>query len=180
MVIIASSASVFEVNQQKSITAGANDFLPKPVQFEQLLALLEKHLHLEWVYEELPTFHLQPSPNSTQVISTNSGIYQEANHGLSVGVNSPQLISYGGVLNSSNQGNNAQENSLVPPPPEELEKLWDLAMRGNIQGIEQAVNHLEKIDKKYLPLANKVKQLTRKFQIRKIRDLLKSFQDEPH
>ncbi|MDZ8050409.1 MAG: MASE1 domain-containing protein [Aulosira sp. ZfuVER01] len=48
--IIASSASVFESDQNQSLDAGANAFLPKPVATETLLELLKLHLNLEWVY----------------------------------------------------------------------------------------------------------------------------------
>ncbi|GET41832.1 CHASE2 domain-containing protein [Microseira wollei] len=50
--IIVSSASVFEIDRQKSLSAGANEFLPKPVQVDELLRMLEKYLNLEWIYEE--------------------------------------------------------------------------------------------------------------------------------
>ncbi|MEH2195251.1 MAG: ATP-binding protein [Nostoc sp.] len=49
---IASSASVFESNQNDSITAGASAFLPKPVEASALLKLLEKYLNLKWIYED--------------------------------------------------------------------------------------------------------------------------------
>ena len=52
LVVIVSSASVFESDRQKSIQAGANDFLPKPIQKETLLQSLQKHLNLEWIYEQ--------------------------------------------------------------------------------------------------------------------------------
>jgi signal transduction histidine kinase/FixJ family two-component response regulator len=52
LVTIVSSASVFASDRQKSIDAGANDFLPKPLQVENLLKSLQKHLQLEWIYEE--------------------------------------------------------------------------------------------------------------------------------
>jgi len=48
--IVASSASVFESDQHKSLDAGADEFLAKPVQSEQLLILLQKWLNLEWIY----------------------------------------------------------------------------------------------------------------------------------
>ncbi|MBD2252538.1 ATP-binding protein [Nostoc parmelioides] len=50
--IIASSASVFETDQYKSIDAGANAFLPKPVDAEMLLEVLRKYLLLEWIYDD--------------------------------------------------------------------------------------------------------------------------------
>jgi signal transduction histidine kinase/DNA-binding NarL/FixJ family response regulator len=52
VVVIASSASVFETDQYKSLEAGCNDFLPKPVQAEALLQKLQKYLNLQWIYEE--------------------------------------------------------------------------------------------------------------------------------
>lgn len=50
--VIASSASVFETDQYKSIDAGANAFLPKPIDAEMLLELLRKYLLLQWIYDD--------------------------------------------------------------------------------------------------------------------------------
>ena len=52
LVAIVSSARVFEEDRQKSLAAGANDFLPKPIQAESLLQMLQQHLQLAWLYEE--------------------------------------------------------------------------------------------------------------------------------
>lgn len=52
LVVIVSSASVFESDRQNSLQAGANDFLPKPIQKDILLQSLQKYLNLEWVYEQ--------------------------------------------------------------------------------------------------------------------------------
>ncbi len=49
--VIASSASVFAADQYKSVDAGANIFLPKPIEAEALLELLRKLLHLEWIFD---------------------------------------------------------------------------------------------------------------------------------
>jgi signal transduction histidine kinase/DNA-binding NarL/FixJ family response regulator len=49
--VIASSASVFEADQFKSVDAGANEFLPKPIEAESLLQLIQRYLKLEWVYD---------------------------------------------------------------------------------------------------------------------------------
>ncbi|NEO90441.1 MAG: response regulator [Moorea sp. SIO3G5] len=50
--LIACSASVFDDHQHHSIEAGADDFLPKPVESKKLLEKLQVHLKLKWVYEE--------------------------------------------------------------------------------------------------------------------------------
>jgi signal transduction histidine kinase/DNA-binding NarL/FixJ family response regulator len=50
--VIVSSANVFESDQQTSLAAGAIGFLPKPVQADQLLEMLQTCLGLEWIYEQ--------------------------------------------------------------------------------------------------------------------------------
>jgi len=52
VVIIAVSASVFEMDKEQSKIAGCDDFLSKPVVASQLFDLLGTHLHLEWSYED--------------------------------------------------------------------------------------------------------------------------------
>ncbi|MEO1402504.1 MAG: ATP-binding protein [Cyanobacteria bacterium J06635_1] len=49
--VIVSSASVFESDRHESFEAGANEFLPKPIQAESLLNALKTLLNLEWRYE---------------------------------------------------------------------------------------------------------------------------------
>ncbi len=50
--ILVSSASVFQADQQRSLDAGGDRFLSKPVQFDQLLDALEDYLELDWIYEQ--------------------------------------------------------------------------------------------------------------------------------
>ena len=51
MIILASSASVFDIKRQQSQQAGCHGFLPKPIQVEDLLNQIASHLHLSWVYQ---------------------------------------------------------------------------------------------------------------------------------
>ncbi|MBD2527606.1 hybrid sensor histidine kinase/response regulator [Nostoc sp. FACHB-133] len=71
VVVIATSSSVFDLEQQKSFEAGCNDFLPKPIKLEELLEKLQLYLKLEWIYQEsnaaqvtnsLPTHRLETKP----------------------------------------------------------------------------------------------------------------------
>lgn len=55
LTIIVSSASVSSADRQVSLDAGGNDFLPKPIQVNELFALLSQHLSIDWIYEELST-----------------------------------------------------------------------------------------------------------------------------
>jgi len=60
-IVIVSSASVSEIDRQRALDSGGNDFLPKPVDAKLLFQLLSTHLDLEWVYQDLP-----PESSSTQ------------------------------------------------------------------------------------------------------------------
>jgi CheY-like chemotaxis protein len=51
LVVIAVSASVSKEDQARSREVGFDDFLPKPIHWPSLAALLAKHLGLEWEYE---------------------------------------------------------------------------------------------------------------------------------
>ncbi|MCP5084864.1 MAG: response regulator, partial [Alphaproteobacteria bacterium] len=52
LVIIAISASVLEADREKSLMAGCDAFLPKPVHVDELLDALASHLTLNWIYAE--------------------------------------------------------------------------------------------------------------------------------
>ncbi len=49
---IVSSASVTQIDRRKSIDAGGDDFLSKPVRVEEFLTLLAQHLQLTWKYAQ--------------------------------------------------------------------------------------------------------------------------------
>ncbi|MCC3412688.1 MULTISPECIES: ATP-binding protein [unclassified Microcoleus] len=51
--IIASPATLSQVDIQESLDAGCNSFFPKPIEFTGLLNQLQKHLELQWIYEEM-------------------------------------------------------------------------------------------------------------------------------
>ena len=50
--IIAVSASVLDEDIGRIQNVGCNDFLPKPVEAQRMLALVQKHLRLEWIYSD--------------------------------------------------------------------------------------------------------------------------------
>jgi len=62
--VIAISASVLETNRQKSQIYGCDDFLPKPIEEQQLLALLKRYLDLQWIYQVI-------APPATAQVETN-------------------------------------------------------------------------------------------------------------
>jgi signal transduction histidine kinase/DNA-binding response OmpR family regulator len=69
---IVSSASVTQIDQRKSIEAGGDDFLSKPVQVDEFLTLLAQHLQLTWKYaapEVLPNLTIRNDRSSTPLRS---------------------------------------------------------------------------------------------------------------
>lgn len=63
-------------------------------------------------------------------------------------------------------------NKFTLPADAELEKLLDLARRGNIKGIKTALNELEQLDDNFLGFITEIRQLAEEFQAKKIRDLI--------
>ena len=66
--IIATSASVFEAERYKSLSVGANDFLPKPFKTEDLFLKIRKLLHLEWQYEEMNNYSPKVTDENVEII----------------------------------------------------------------------------------------------------------------
>jgi signal transduction histidine kinase/DNA-binding NarL/FixJ family response regulator len=130
--IIVSSASVFDTDKQKSLNAGADDFLPKPIQASALLEQLQTHLGLEWIYEE-----------SYSSLPTNQ-----------------ELVT---------------KQKIVVPPSEELHKLYELALKGRIKALQDQLLEIEKMDDKFIPFVEEIKQLSQIFQIEKIQILVKEY-----
>jgi CheY-like chemotaxis protein len=52
--IIASPASLSQVDMQEVMAAGCDSFFPKPVEFTGLLGELQRLLELQWIYETAP------------------------------------------------------------------------------------------------------------------------------
>ncbi|MGB6294811.1 MAG: response regulator, partial [Rivularia sp. (in: cyanobacteria)] len=129
--IVVSSASVYEKDVRQSLAAGANEFLPKPIQIQELLKVLHNYLQLEWIYAKT---------EQKQEISLNE--------------------------------------KIVLPSTLEMDKLFDLAMRGNVNGIENLLNNLESSDIRFQPFVAEIRQLAENFKFKQIRQYIKSFQVE--
>ena len=135
VMIIAISASVLEQNRQRSRIAGCEAFIPKPVDQERLLALLQDYLQLEWIYEDLD------SSDSSSLVKTKA----------------------------------SSTETLIAPPPEEMEILYELAMLGSMKKIRERAIYLEQLGEEYAPLAAKLQELAQGFQEKAIVNLIKQY-----
>ncbi len=74
IVVIATSASTFDSDQQQSLDSGCDDFIAKPVRAKELFELLQSHLGLEWIYEE--GIGTAGKSNETRIQTTEGGFAQ--------------------------------------------------------------------------------------------------------
>ncbi len=148
VIILAASASAFDNDQQKSLASGCNDFLSKPIQTQDLLAALRKHLNLEWIYDP---DHASPNHDT-------SGSQAEM-------VSSDRL----------NPRPGDRPSAIMPrvlPSHSELIRLQQLAQIGDIGGILQSLDPIEQSDPALTPFVDELRQLARSFQIKRIQKIL--------
>ena len=77
-------------------------------------------------------------------------------------------------MNMTNKISPTKNDSIVLPPSEEIEILFDLAMQGNINSIIEHATKLETQNVDFIPFATELKKLANEFQIKKIKELIKS------
>ena len=68
---------------------------------------------------------------------------------------------------------------FVPPPPEEMETLHQLAMNGNMRDIRRRADYLSNLDRRYIPFAEKLRRLAEEFQSQAILDIVEHYIDRP-
>ncbi|MEG4504771.1 ATP-binding protein [Microcoleus sp. F6_B4] len=74
-------------------------------------------------------------------------------------------------------GRKPNYDKIVPPPPEALDKLFNLALRGNLKEIIKQTETIEKTDPKYMSFASKLRQLAKEFQEKKILEMLAQYKE---
>ncbi len=79
------------------------------------------------------------------------------------------------IFHSSHSASNTDNSELIPPPPEEISALFQLAMSGDIGGIIEASTNFQNVEPKYGPFAARVHQMAKGFQIKQIREFLKEY-----
>jgi signal transduction histidine kinase/CheY-like chemotaxis protein len=147
IIIIAVSASVFDVTEQTSQQSGCHDFLSKPIREEPLLQMLQRHLNLEWVY--------------SQSVEDWQAEHQQASLSASLRANTSIIASF-----------------PHPPSQAEIDRLFDLALQGDLRGIVRHITQLEQIDDRWFPLTTQLRQLAKAFEEQQILKLVSQYRDQ--
>ena len=134
----------------QSIETGGNDFLPKPIHFDSLLTKIEKHLDIQWIYEEINPHQINSEANT--------------------------LIK----LDSIDTNTNFNNTFMITPSSEEMEILFDLVMQGNINGLAKRAAILKEQDLDLVPFATELQKLATEFQIKKIKEFINFYRDNPN
>lgn len=127
--IIASPASLSQVDMQEALEAGCSSFFPKPIEFSGLLGELQRHLGLQWIYE-----------TTSEVAEVSAEVLSSVD--------------------------------LVMPSSHELATVYKAAQDGFMSDIQQEANRLKQLNPQYAPLANKLLELSQKFDDEAILNLL--------
>ncbi len=130
VIIIVISASVFDCHQERSAKVGCNGFIAKPIHSKTLLAQLQKHLKLEWIYDSSPI--------------------DETLH-------------------------NSENLPKIGPSVEQAKILFDLAMRGDINGICDYAKQLEQLTPEMQVFTHNICQMAREFRDEEICEIAQHY-----
>ena len=72
--VIISSASVSNIDRQYSLDVGGDDFLPKPVNAQELFKVIETHLEIEWKYAQTEKVEINSRSSISNIVIDNSKI----------------------------------------------------------------------------------------------------------
>ena len=67
---------------------------------------------------------------------------------------------------------------FIPPPPEVVDALYHFTIKGNLKGVMNQAEQLAASDAKFLPLAQKLLELARRFEDQALLDLIASYQGQ--
>lgn len=70
-----------------------------------------------------------------------------------------------------------KEELMIPPPADEMSRLFDFAMQGNMRAIRQQAAQIRRLDEKYEPFANQLQRLAKGFEEQEILTLVKRYME---
>ncbi|MGK4006448.1 response regulator [Sorangium sp. So ce1036] len=143
MTIFASSASVFLSDQHRSLDAGADDFIPKPIDLEELLQKVERHLQLAWVRAPEEPCAASEAPSASQPRSR------------------------------PREATAPDASPVIAPPAGDLRVLFDLAHRGLFGQLKRHIDGLERADPKLAPFARHLRHVMKDYDIDAVEGFIK-------
>jgi CheY-like chemotaxis protein len=132
--IVAVTASASAEDEHKSMEAGVDAFLAKPIDHDLLLRTIGRLLSLKWTMEQPAA---QPAAQA-----------------------------------------DADDSTMVAPPAEEIEELWQLAQIGNMRKIREQAAYLQGLDPAYGPFASRLDALAQGYHSKQLAAFVARFRTE--
>ena len=82
-----------------------------------------------------------------------------------------------GIVEST-KGDKAEDVMPVAPSQEKISVLYELAIMGDIRGIQEEANLIEQLDDKFIPFSQKLRQLSKGFQERQILEFVGKYMEK--
>jgi len=73
-------------------------------------------------------------------------------------------------------GQSEKDLPIIPPPKEALDALFLVARQGDIMGIQEQAEKIRRIGTEFIPFADRIYNLSKNFQIKKIREFIEQYQ----
>ena len=178
VVVIATSASTFACDTQKCLAAGCDGFIAKPVEAEKLLEQLRLHLGVKWVYQEARDVNVFESTATLRATAFADGVsslaaQQSSSYFDREGTRSLALKTN---VKANRKGlDHSTQNLLLAPDPEQIAALYELAMMGDIRGIQEQANLIEHSGEQFMPFAKQLRQLADRFQEKQILEFVRKY-----
>jgi CheY-like chemotaxis protein len=67
---------------------------------------------------------------------------------------------------------------ILPPPPADLAPLYELIRKGDITSVSPQADRIERLDQKYIPFAEKVRQLAKTFRVDELEAFINNYMEE--
>lgn len=151
LIIVVSSANVFQEDQYKSLEAGAVEFLPKPIDVNSLFDMLQRQLNIEWIYS--------PKLHATRLdFSSKRGNVDKQPSDNSQSLVQPSV-----------------PTEIIIPSSQDLFLLYDLARKGLMKDLLHQIDRLEESDARLSEFCQSLRQLSKGFQLKKIRAFLEHY-----
>ncbi len=152
ILIIAISASVVNESREKSLRAGCDEFLTKPVSLNSLFTVLSKYKDIEWIYEA-------EENNSYKDGITDSFLKKES------------IIDAQGY---SSTKFSLEELLHIAKKVDNLDLLLEVSKQGDIAGIQEWIEAISTTDGTILKLKNVINEFAENFMIDEVVVLVKS------
>ncbi|MBF0211299.1 MAG: response regulator [Desulfamplus sp.] len=154
ILIIAISASVVNESREKSLRAGCDEFLTKPVSLNSLFTVISKYKDIEWIYQT------QDEINKTSDYTLKNS-------------DSIAKLEEGAIGFSSEQKKHIKDNI------DNLKQLFDAAKEGDVAAIQEWIDSVDsKDDGVILRFKNMVSELSDNFMIDEIIELVNLIMEE--